>query len=274
MTTTRKPRSATPLSRHGNLGERIYAELRQRLQQQPLGPDDRLLDLEVAAMYGTSRMPARDALLRLANEGYLVGTTRGFITPTLSLEDVRDIFEVRRLLEPAALASVARQIDDATLAELAQALERARRAAQGNDGDAMTLANMAFRDAWLGRVKNRRLAATIARFVDHVQTVRINTLGSAETRQVVVDGLQAILEALRARDSVRTRARMADFMAAAERAYFAARKAELDRSAPAGAAQDTVPAPPARRRTPAAAARRGQAPSYARRPTIAPRPAP
>ncbi len=220
----------TPLSRHGNLSERIYAELRVRLQQMPLTPDDRLLDTEVAATYGTSRMPARDALLRLANEGYLVGTTRGFVVPVLSLDDVREIFEVRRLLEPAAIAGVARNIDAAAADELTRALERARKAARNNDGEEMTLANMAFRNAWLSRVKNQRLSATIARFVDHVQLVRINTLGSAETRQVVVDGLQGIHEALVNRNATLARQRMADFMTAAEKAYFSFRKAEIDSS--------------------------------------------
>ena len=233
MTTARKTRSVTPLSRHGNLSDRIYTELRQRMQHAPLGPEDRLLDLEVAASYGTSRMPARDALLRLANEGYLVGTTRGFVAPTLSLDDVREIFEVRRMLEPAAIASVAKQIDAAAIDELTGALRRARQAALNNDGEEMTLANRAFRDVWLSRVKNKRLAATIARFVDHVQTVRINTLGSAETRQIVVDGLEAMYEALVNRNSVQARQRMVDFMTSAERAYFSFRKAEIDNSKPA-----------------------------------------
>ena len=232
MATTRKTRSVIPLSRQGNLSDRIYAQLRQRLQRTPLGPDDRLLDLEVAAAYGTSRMPARDALLRLANEGYLVGTTRGFVVPVLSLDDVREIFEVRRLLEPAAIASVAKQIDQAAVEELTKALHRARQAALNNDGEEMTLANRAFRDAWLSRVKNKRLAAMIARFVDHVQTVRINTLGSAETRQVVVDGMERLHEALVKRDNLQARQRMTEFMTAAERAYFSFRKAEIDNSSP------------------------------------------
>lgn len=230
MTTTRKARPVTPLSRHGNLSDRIYAELRLRLQRAPLGPQDRLLDLEVAAAYGTSRMPARDALLRLLNEGYLVGTTRGFVAPTLSLDDVREIFEVRRLLEPAAIATVAKQIDAPAVEDLTRALQRARAAALCGDGEEMMLANMAFREAWLSRVKNRRLAATIARFVDHVQTVRLNTLSSAETRQVVVDGLQGLHAALVGRDAVHARQRMMDFMTAAERAYFLAHKAASDNS--------------------------------------------
>ena len=68
MTPARKIRTVTPLSRHGNLSDRIYLELRQRLQRTVLGPDERQLDLEVAAAYGTSHMPARDALLRLGEE--------------------------------------------------------------------------------------------------------------------------------------------------------------------------------------------------------------
>jgi len=238
MTPARKKPTCTLLSREGNLSERIYAELRRRLQRNPMGPEERLVDLEVAETYGTSRMPARDALLRLSNEGYLVGTTRGFVVPTLSLDDVREIFEVRRLLEPQALASVVREIDNAAENELTQALHRARQAVVDDNGDEMMQANMAFRRAWLSRVKNKRLAGTIARFVDHVQTVRLNTLSNAETRQVVMDGLEHIHATLVLRDEVQARSRMADFIAAAERAFFSIHQAQLEDAA-AGPRQTT-----------------------------------
>jgi DNA-binding GntR family transcriptional regulator len=234
MTSAHPKSSATTLAREGNLSDRIYAELRRRLQRTPLGPDERLFDLDVAATYGTSRMPARDALLRLVNEGYLVGTTRGFVAPTLGLDDVREIFEVRRMLEPHAIAGVAREIDAAAALELREAVQRARHAVVADDGEEMMQANMAFRHAWLGRVKNRRLAGTIARFVDHVQTVRLNTLSNAETRQVVMNGLERLYEALINRDEFEARERMTVFMADAEHAFFSIRKAELDDSPRAG----------------------------------------
>jgi DNA-binding GntR family transcriptional regulator len=231
MTNARPEPSTTALAREANLSDRIYAELRQRLQRMPLGPNERLFDLDVAATYGTSRMPARDALLRLVNEGYLVGTTRGFVAPSLGLEDVREIFEVRRMLEPDAIASVAKAIDATAARELREALQRARHAVVADDGEEMMLANMAFRHAWLSRVKNRRLANTIGRFVDHVQTVRLNTLSNAETRQVVMNGLERLYEALINRDEQQVRERMTTFMADAEHAFFSIRKAELDGSA-------------------------------------------
>lgn len=239
MPTSRTAHVVSSLPRAENLSERIYTDLRARLQHCAIGPDERLVDLELAAAYGTSRMPAREALLKLVAEGYLVGTTRGFTVPTLSLQDIRDIFEVRRLLEPHAAADAARHIDADAITELDAALVQARASVANDDGELMILANMAFRQVWLSRVGNPRLASTIARFVDHVQTVRLATLCNPPTRKIVVDGLEGLYEVLVERSAPKTRSRMAAFLGAAEKAFFSVRAAEL-----AGAAQ---PSPPARR---------------------------
>ena len=223
----RTARDVSSLPRAENLSDRIYTDLRARLQRCAIQPDERLVDLELAAAYGTSRMPAREALLRLVAEGYLTGTTRGFAVPTLSLQDIREIFGVRRLLEPPAAADAARHIDAAAVAELDAALAQARAAVAGDDTDSMILANMGFREVWLSRVGNARLAAAIARFVDHVQTVRLGTLSNPATRQIVMDGLEGLYEVLVRRDAARTRVRMAAFLAAAEKAFFSVREAEL-----------------------------------------------
>ncbi len=227
MRTARIPRGIRSLPRKESLSERIYYDLRERLQRGAIGPEERLVDKDLAAAYQTSRMPAREALLRLVNDGYLTGTTRGFAVPTLSPEQVGDLFEVRRLLEPYAAADAAKHLDAAALAQLADALHQARAAVRANNGEEMILANMAFRNAWLGCVSNRSLAENIARFVDHVQTVRLSTLSNPATRKVDMDGLEGLYEALVKRDSAKVRTRMAAFLAAAERAFFAARAAEL-----------------------------------------------
>jgi DNA-binding GntR family transcriptional regulator len=238
-----------PLIRRDNLSERIYLDLRSRLQRGAIEEDHRLVDLEIAAQYGTSRMPAREALLRLTNEGYLVGTTRGFVTPKLSLEDVRDIFAVRRLLEPQAAANAARDLAPAEEALLTAAIEEARAATLAGDAERLILANIAFRDAWLGAVRNRRLATAIAHFVDHVQTVRLNTLLDPVTRNLVIQGLEELYSAFRNRDPAAAAAHLTDFIAAAEQSFFTLRKAELEREASPDAARR-------RRTTSAAKARR------------------
>jgi DNA-binding GntR family transcriptional regulator len=229
----RTARDVSSLARAENLSERIYTDLRARLQRCAIQPDERLVDVELAAAYGTSRMPAREALLRLVAEGYLVGTTRGFAVPTLTLEDIREIFGVRRLVEPPAAADAASRIDAAAVAELDAAIAQARTAVANGDTEMMILANMNFRHVWLSHVGNARLAATIARFVDHVQTVRLGTLSNPPTRRIVMDGLESLYEALVRRDAAKTRVRMAAFLAAAEKAFFKVREAEMARGTPA-----------------------------------------
>lgn len=216
-----------PLPRRDSLSERIYLDLRARLQRCAIEHDQRLVDLEVAAQYGTSRMPAREALLRLTNEGYLVGTTRGFMTPKLSLDDIRDIFEVRHLLEPLAASNAARDLKEADESLLTDAMAQARKAASDDDVERLILANINFRTAWLGAVRNERLASTIARFVDHVQTVRISTLADRATRAIVCDGLEGLYRAFCQRDPVSAAANMTRFLKAAEHAFFTVRSTEI-----------------------------------------------
>lgn len=220
--------AGSEISKRESFRERIYSDLRRRLQRAELGPQDKLVDVEIARAYGASRMPAREALLQLVNEGYLVGTTRGFAIPTLTLQDVRDVFEVRKLLEPRASALAARNLDEPSERALGDALARARAAARNDDVEELILANIDFRGTWLSRVGNARLADTLARFGDHVQAVRLATLRRRETRGVVVDGLEQLHDAFVSRDPLAAGDFMAAFIAAAEQAFFATRRAELE----------------------------------------------
>src|SRR5215217_8154470 len=71
----------TLAGRSDSLRQQIYLDLRGKLQRGEIGPEERLIDVAIAEAMGVSRMPVREALLQLMNEGYLVGTTRGFALP-------------------------------------------------------------------------------------------------------------------------------------------------------------------------------------------------
>lgn len=229
------------LARPVSLSDRIYADLLSRLQQGAIPPTERLVDVELARTYGTSRMPVRDALMRLANEGYLVGTTRGFAVPQLSAQDVRDIFEVRRQLEPHAAGCAARDLDQTALRALSKALDEAHRSHTSDDQRGMILANIAFRAAWLSAVANRRLAETILRFSDQVHAVRLTTLATTATRDVVIAGLEGLHDAFAKGNPAVVVERMSAFIDAAETAYF-------DDGAHAAASAKHSPPQPTRRR--------------------------
>jgi len=219
------PVAARP-ARSESLRSQIYYGLRDRIHRGGVGRDERLVDTDIAAALGVSRMPVREALLRLTHEGYLVGTTRGFMLPRLTEDDIANIFEVRRILEPRAAAHAARDLDEAGIAALRRAAQDAAEAAATGDADLLYRANADFRAVWLAAVANDRLASAIARFADHVQVVRLKTLGDPPTQRLVADNLALLCEAFARHDSVAAADRMTRFIELAETAFAALSRAD------------------------------------------------
>ena len=213
----------------GSLRAQIYQDIRDRIHHGGLGPNDRLVDVEIAGNRGVSRMPVREALLQLTHEGYLVGTTRGFMLPTLTPTDVANIFEVRRCLEPRAAAHTARNLDAAGMERLAAALTDAETAVATADADLLFQANVSFRRSWLEAVDNDRLASAIARFADHVQVVRLGTLSHLPTQAVVLAGMRKLYDAFIRRDAMAAFDHMTTFIQHAEDRFVALSR-ELENS--------------------------------------------
>jgi DNA-binding GntR family transcriptional regulator len=200
---------------------RIYDDLLGRIQRGEIGRGDRLVDTALAAERGVSRMPVREALMRLVAEGYLVGSSRGFVLPDLSRETVLEVFELRRLLEPHAAATAAQALDAAGRAALAAAVHAAEAALAAGDLMAFYRASQAFRDGWLAAVPNRALQATIHRYLIQVQAVRVATMRDGPTRRIILEGQKDLLDAFARGDAVRAGHAMLRFVLAGEAAFRA-----------------------------------------------------
>lgn len=201
---------------HQSHRDRIYGLIISRIQRGEIKHEDRLVDTSLAAELGVSRMPVRDALMRLAHEGYLVPTTRGFMLPNLSHTEVLEVFEIRRLLEPRAAAWAAQRLDDKGLAALEVAVADARLSLGTGDILLFFRASEAFRNGWLSVVPNGALQQTIQRYLGQVQAVRLATMRDHATHAVVVEGQKALLECFRAHDAIAAADRMLRFVVEGE----------------------------------------------------------
>lgn len=202
-----------------SLSTLAYEHLLMRLRGGHLVLGERLVEADIAAQLGVSRVPVRQALLQLVAEGYLVSTPRGYKVPSFSATDVEDVFELRLLLEPRAAALAARDMVARQLALVDQALADARAADQVNDAPGFFNAGRQFRDAWLGAVKNSRLAASITRYADQVAFVRRMTLSEPQRRQTVMAGYQALQQAFSCHDSIVAHDCMVQMVIAAKRDF-------------------------------------------------------
>jgi DNA-binding GntR family transcriptional regulator len=87
-----------------SLGEQVYLQVLQRIQQGDIPVGARVRDAAIAADLGVSRTPVREALLRLSREGLLSAEAgRGFRLAPLDRTELRDIGSILAALEPLAL---------------------------------------------------------------------------------------------------------------------------------------------------------------------------
>lgn len=99
--------------------EAVYRALRRDLITLRHPPGASLTELKLAARYGTSRVPVREACRRLQQEGLLVGRPyRGYSVTPISLKEISDCFDLRELLECHALELTARRASASSLAGL------------------------------------------------------------------------------------------------------------------------------------------------------------
>jgi DNA-binding GntR family transcriptional regulator len=190
-----------PVERVATLGDRVYDLLRDYLRSGQVRWGEPLREATLAGRLGVSRTPVREALARLVSEGLIEAHGRSFTVPSLSSEDLDDIYDLRLLLETEAVRQAAARPDGATgIAEGRRALQQARAAQILGDAEGFIAANSRFRSAWLGMVRNRRLVRTVLFYADHVRALGLLTLGDPQRQKVVLQGMSDILDALERHD--------------------------------------------------------------------------
>jgi DNA-binding GntR family transcriptional regulator len=87
----------------------------------------------------------REALALLVHEGLIASTSRGFRPPEMSREDLADLYQIRRMLEPAALATTLDRLSAHDFRMLRQFLGEQEAADARDDAAAFVEANSNFR---------------------------------------------------------------------------------------------------------------------------------
>lgn len=99
--------------------ERVYQLLRDWLISAKLVPGEFLSELDLAVKCRTSRTPVREACTRLMQDKWLSRIPRkGFMVTPISVRDIMDIYEYRKLLESFAARKVAETATSEQIEEL------------------------------------------------------------------------------------------------------------------------------------------------------------
>lgn len=87
-----------------NLADELALDLRRMIADGVLSPGERINEVRLARDLGVSRTPLREALTRLATDGFAeVRPRRGFFVQPLDVDSARELYQMRAILDPAAL---------------------------------------------------------------------------------------------------------------------------------------------------------------------------
>lgn len=101
----------------------ITARIREKILVGDYAPGTALLQDSIAAEFGVSKIPVREALVRLRAEGLIdIEAHRGFRVRPLSAGEVDEVFKLRLTLEPAAVFAGAKLAKDTDHVEARDAL--------------------------------------------------------------------------------------------------------------------------------------------------------
>jgi DNA-binding GntR family transcriptional regulator len=179
----------------------VYEELKNAIVDLRLAPGEPLREATLAERLGVSKTPIREALTRLEQEG-LVETTsfKGAVVTGYSRQDLLDIYELRELLENAAVRAAAQSMSDASRARLGRIAQDSRRLLSGPDRSELAALLTEFDAVLFEQVRNHRIQVLIENLRDHLTRIGQLTAEIPGRIGASVDEHEKIVEAIAARD--------------------------------------------------------------------------
>ncbi len=154
------------------MGQRVAELIKDDIFRRRFLPREPLVEVELAGAYVISKTPVREALSLLARGGLVeVDPFRGAHVRNFNVEDVREIYEIRAVLEPFALKNAVPLIDENDHVLLSSLLEDANIATKREDLYALSRLNRNFHEALIARCGNQRIIETMDQLHDQLRTI-------------------------------------------------------------------------------------------------------
>jgi len=196
-------RSARPRRGRGvSLTDWVYETLRGQLLTCELEPGSEVSELELAGRFKVSKTPVREALARLALDGFVKAfPRRGYRIIPLTISDMNDAFDARRVVEAGAIELACAHITEEELDNLEKLASVRYDGGNGATRQTLVAVNREFHAAIARGSHNERVAQLVLRQIDDLE--RFFYLG-ARLRDVNAETMEDhrhIVEVLRKREA-------------------------------------------------------------------------
>lgn len=180
----------------------VFEHLRNSILNGELKPLERLMEVQLAEQLGVSRTPVREAIRKLELEGLVIMVARkGAYVADVSIKDILDVLEVRRVLDGLSASLAAERMTDEELEKLELISYNFKRHVENDDIEGMIEKDMQFHDLIIHSTRNPKLIQIAQSLQEQVQRFRITYFSEYSNTKELLMEHQAILEAIANRDA-------------------------------------------------------------------------
>lgn len=205
------------------LREMVLDKLRHAIMSFQLMPGDRLVERDLCDRLGVSRTSVREALRHLEAEGLVehIGN-RGPRVAVITLEDARDIYELRCVLESMVVQLFTQKANRRQMAELDQVWEALKETLREGDTHAIVAAVSDFYGVLYDGAGNRVAGQFLSQLQARINYLRATSMSQKERYRESFREMTRIVDAIKARDPVAAHEACVEHIRAASKTALAA----------------------------------------------------
>lgn len=184
-----------------SLGSRVFHKIREGILSGKYAANEELKEKNIGDELGVSRTPVREALRQLELEGLVsIIPNKGAYVVGLSKKDIRDIYEMRSLLEGLCAKWAAANVTEEQLNELEENIFLSEFHAGKQNWEQMVELDNRFHEILYLASGSKELKHILTDYHQYVQRVRKITLAEAKRVQESTEEHKVIVEALKKHD--------------------------------------------------------------------------
>ena len=155
------------------LRDAVFMSLRKAILTGKIKPGERLTEVKLGKILGTSRTPIREAIRLLEQENLVtIIPGSGARVSRMTVSDLQDVMEVRSALEQLSAGLACERITEEEKAELYEAYNAFVRSTQSEDSIMIADADVRFHNLILKAAKNQKLGKILDGLADNIYRYR------------------------------------------------------------------------------------------------------
>lgn len=184
------------------LSTKVYRILKASIIKGDLKPGEKLWERKIAEQLGVSRTPVREAIQKIAAEGFVkMEPNLGIVVHEFSFKDLKEVLQIRRVLEGLAASVAAEKINPEEISQLEKNIEETNICVIKNDLVTYLEFNAKFHSLIFQFSRNERLIKMSLQLVGPEHRFKIRALTIPGRLKYYLEEHQKIVEALKRRDA-------------------------------------------------------------------------